>query len=446
MGHIVFAAPSIRRFHLHHRLRRDLLRRGHRVSILCTERTEFTFWREQVSDVDLIVPSYRDNHPDPRIDSFVQATPADQQAELHRVALPILHWLERERPDLVLLHEDRSIEAACIQFAARTVGSRVLWTGPGLLPHTMQVDQRGLDADAQIRRWTARDYRVIAPDRALLDAGLTHAMSGTAPFALPRQEVRVPLMRRRLGDAISYALRGRFGAAMQALTAWRAPFETEWPVGMRTPSIEMHATSVCVLLQHRNDPLVVHDATDPPDARTLIQQAIAAADAIGPDTNVIAVLPGRVTEAEMGIPQLAGEHFDRVRLAPLGCAAAVAATALVTITINHPMATVALLAGTPVVHLGRALYELQGVTTHTTIDELPTATEAALHRDRPALRRRFLTFLLQHGHVWCSQTAPNHNGMLGLVQAIETRLQTDAESDTRPLPYRPGPTWPLATP
>ena len=56
MGHIVFAAPSISSFFLHYRLRKDLLRRGHRVSILCTDRARFTFWREQVSDVDLILP------------------------------------------------------------------------------------------------------------------------------------------------------------------------------------------------------------------------------------------------------------------------------------------------------------------------------------------------------------------------------------------------------
>jgi len=155
-------------------------------------------------------------------------------------------------------------------------------------------------------------------------------------------------------------------------------------------------------------------------------------------------LPGRVTQAQMGVKQLAGKHAHRVRLAPLGCAAAIAATATATITINHAMATVALLAGTPVVHLGRALYELPGVTTRTTLEGLPEAVRVAQMTDRPALRRRFLTFLLQHGHVWCSQTAPNHNGMLGLVQAIERCLLGDAESNTRPLPYRPGPTWPLA--
>lgn len=405
----------------------------------------FTFWREQVSDVDLIVPSHRDNHPDPRLTSFVQAAPREQWHERQRLGMPILHWLERERPDLVLLHEERSTATACIQFAARTVGSRVLWTGPGLLPHTMQVDLRGLDAEAQSRRWTAKDYRVVAPDRALLDASLAHAMAGGEPFALPRPEVRVPLLGRRLADAVSYAVRGQFSRAAHAMTAWRDPFENDGPAGTRTPNIAMNPKSVCVLLQDPEDPRVVHDASEPPDPRTLIQCAIAAADAIDPDAAVVAVLPSRVTEAQMGLYQLAGEQVDRVRLVPLAGAAAVAATALVTVTINHPMAAVSLLAGTPVVHLGRALYGLDGVTTHARCDELPDAVVRALQNDRPALRRRFLTFLLQHGHVWCSQSAPNHNGMLGLVQAVEDALASDAESNTRALPYRPGPTWPLAT-
>src|SRR5690606_37710263 len=107
------------------------------------------------------------------------------------------------------------------------------------------------------------------------------------------------------------------------------------------------------------------------------------------------------------------------------------------ITINHPAATVALLAGTPVIHLGRALYQLQGVTTKSTIEQLPDAIANLQDCDRPELRRPFLTWLLQHGHVWCSATAPNHNGMLGLVQAVERRLLGDAENHSRPLTYRP---------
>ena len=104
----------------------------------------------------------------------------------------------------------------------------------------------------------------------------------------------------------------------------------------------------------------------------------------------------------------------------------------------------ALLAGTPVVHFGRALYGLPGVTTRCRREELPQALHRAMHRDHPTLRARFLTWLFGHGHLWCSPTHPDHNGVLGFVQAIETRLRHRA--DEAPLRYRAGPGWPLAAP
>ena len=430
MGHIVFAAPSISSFFLHYRLRKDLLRRGHRVSILCTDRARFTFWREQVSDVDLILPTSKDQFTD---------------HDLGKLATPALRWLEREQPDLVFFHQERTPTSADIQFAARTVGSRTLWTGPGLLAHTMQIDERGIDADARMRRWHAKDYRVIEPAPDLLQASLAHALSGCAPLALPTPKLRAPMLRRRIADAINYAIRGQLHAAAPPLNAWRAPHQAEATETIQTPSIDMKTGSICLLLQDPDDPRVVHDATNPPDARSLIAQAIAAADRIAPDCEVVAVLPDRISTTQLTSQHLAGEQAHRVRLAPMASGPVVAATASATITINHPTATVSLLAGTPVIHLGRALYELPGVTSATTLEALPEAVRSAQETDRPALRRRFLTFLLQHCHVWCSPAAPNHNGMLGLVQAVERCLLGDAKSNSRPLPYRPGPMWPLTT-
>ena len=126
MGHIVFASPSISSFQLHHRLRRDLLRRGHRVSILCTDRCRFTFWRQQVSDVDLVDASNRQKCPAPMLELIEQAQALDERRQLLRLAPAISDWFEREQPDLVIFHSERSIAAACMQFAARVVGSKVL--------------------------------------------------------------------------------------------------------------------------------------------------------------------------------------------------------------------------------------------------------------------------------------------------------------------------------
>jgi hypothetical protein len=84
-----------------------------------------------------------------------------------------------------------------------------------------------------------------------------------------------------------------------------------------------------------------------------------------------------------------------------------------------------------------------GVAQRCSLADLDAALAHALAHDYPTLRERFLSWLFGHGHVWCSTTHPNHNGMLGLVQAIEARL--GAPTATAPaLAYRRGPTWPLA--
>jgi len=378
------------------------------------------------------------------LEIVAQVGPAEPRHQWQRLLPAVARWFEREQPDLVLFHQERSATTACIQFAARTLGSRVLWTGDGLLRHTMQVDERGLDADASCRRWTSEDFAVVAPDDALLHASLTHALANGQPLALPRATASVPQLRRRLTDAAHDALSGRFQTAMTDLIGWRAAFPDDRPDQLATPMLDLKPPFLAVLLQDANDPRVLHDASQAPDARDLIQRAVVAADALGPETQVVAVLPDCISRSQLAAGSLAGEHGHRVRIASAGNAAVIAATSAATITINHPAATVALLSGTPVVHLGRALYELPGVTTSTTLEQLPDAIASLQQHDCPELRRPFLTWLLQHGHVWCSATAPNHNGMLGLVQAVERRLLSDAEHNSRPLPYRPGPTWPLA--
>ncbi|MGC6489257.1 MAG: hypothetical protein ACON4Z_16545, partial [Planctomycetota bacterium] len=132
------------------------------------------------------------------------------------------------------------------------------------------------------------------------------------------------------------------------------------------------------------------------------------------------------------------------RARPAEAAAGAAATATAVLTANHPAATVALLAGTPVVHTDGALYQLEGVTRRADAAAAAAAVEAAASQDRPALRRRFLTWLLRYGHVWCSPTAPTYNGLLGLAERIERAAH--AAEDAARAGYRPGPCWPLAAP
>ena len=445
MGHIVIADPNIRRFRLHHRLRLDLLRRGHRVSILCTERSRFTFWREQVADVDLLEPSSRDEYPDAIREILEEIEPQAERRQARKIATAMHHWFARELPDLVLLHEDRSAISTCIQLTAHVTGCRVLWSGEGLLPHTIQIDESGLDADASHRKWSAKDFRCVTPNQNLLDASLADVLAGGIPLTLPMAPVNMPPLRRRIADAICYMMGGRLHAAMSAIHRWRLSFTSDDIDLGPTPILDWKAPFVTVLLQHPNDTRVVRDAIDPPNARTLVQRAVVAADLFGPQTKVLVVLPGLFSENQGIAHAIASEHGDRIRITPSRNAALAASAAATVITINHPLATVALLTGTPVVILGRALYELDGVTTTSSLEELPDAVRQANQSDRPALRRRFLTWLLQHGHCWCSTTSPNHNGMHGLIRRIESQLDADLDLSNQPLSYRPGPSWPLTT-
>ncbi|MCK5940586.1 MAG: hypothetical protein KAI24_01355 [Planctomycetes bacterium] len=446
MGHIVIAAPGVDRFHLLERLQRDLLRRGHRVSLVCVERADFTFWHEQGFAVELLGPAPGDRADPNATTALEHVAPPGERRRIERLVPAAARWFERQRPDLTLLVEQRSAATAALQFAARSAGRRILWIGAGLLPHTLQVDERGLDGDAGSRRFGPADYRVVAPDDQLLEASLAHALAGGRPLALPRAEVRVPPVARRLLDASACALRGRVRAAAAALTGWqRALHDDGPPGGAATARLDLKPPFVAALLQSHLDPRVRHDGGRAPSPADLVRGALAAAERLGAGGTVVAVLPDPVAAHPRDARALAGSGCDRVRVVPASAAAVAAATAAAVVTINHPLATVGLLAGTPVVHTGLALYGLEGVTTSASVDALPDAVAAAVRRDRPSLRRRFLTWLLRHGHVWCSATAPNHNGVLGLVQAIEQRLTGDGARPGQPLPYRPGPTWPLQT-
>ena len=443
MAHIVFAVPAIGSFRLMERLRTQLQRRDHRVSILCTERSDFSFWREQCAAVDLLA-ARRHHLVDPRALETVGPTcPARTRRRLPWLAGAATPWFERERPDLVLFHETRSADAQVVRRAAEDAGGRVLWTGAGLLAHTMQLDDHGIDAAAGCRRWSAKEYRVVEPDDELLRAALGYALAGIAPLALPSAAVQVPPAARRLLDALTYGLEGRAAAAAGALTSWRAAV-TEPPAALpRLGAPAPHPPFLAVLLQPLRDPRLAPDQRTAAYAEQLVRGALQATRDLDVETGVAVVTS--TDRCPSGVRQIAARHPDKITLLSAEAAAPAAATAAAVVTVNHPAAMVGLLASTPVVHTGDALYELRGVTARATADSVSDAVLQALTQHRPALRRRFLTWLLRYGHVWCSTTSPSFNGMLGLVEAVEQRLSAAVPVTARPLAYQPGPCWPLQT-
>lgn len=450
MGHVLFAAPGIRRFHLHERLQRELRARGHRVTVLCTDPVEFAFWSAQAMATVYVRPG----RPEPSAAPLAELAAIDCQRagrpaagarlrraerRLQRLLPGCLRWLEADPPDLVLLHGRRSAEQALLHFLAREGGSRVLWTGDGLLPHTLQIDSEGLDGDAAAARRTAFDYRSVRADRRLLDAALAALLARTVPMPLTRKPVQVPPLGERLRLALG-GLRGRHRHGwIGAYDGWRAALPPALVPAPRRSELPAQPF-VAVLLQDPADVRVRLDAPAAPSPSLLVRAARTAAAGLEPGTPVVAVLPPQ------GLPprelaRLRGMPGVVLELAGAGPDAAAAAAAVV--TVNHPLAIAAALSGTPLVHLGRALYGLPGVGVRGRTDSLAADLQFAFTDDQPELRERFLSWLLAHGHVWCSPDFPDHNGITGLVLEIEQRLQERNPAGLR-LRYRTGPAWPLA--
>lgn len=432
MGHIVFGAPPVSAFVLHERLQRALLQRGHHTTTVCLDAAEHAFCAANLTPSVLLGARVSGDENAAAALGMPETTPARTRRWLASALVAAERWFERAGADLLLLHERRGPMATLLQFVARRHGVRVLWTGPGLLPHTLQCDERGIDGNAAASQRSALDYRVVQAEPQLLAACLANTLARTPPFALPAAPITVPTRRERLRAAVQVARDRGLLAAARSLQVWRAA--TPPPLAGTEPFSAPSAPFVAVLLQSANDPRVVLDADQSPNPGRLLAATVAAANAIDPALRVVAV--GDVAAATLAATGCLG--------AKASAAIDVAATAAATITVNHPHAAVALLAGTPVVHFGRALYGLPGVTTKCGLDDLPRALHRAMHRDHPTLRTRFLSWLFGHGHLWCSPTHPDHNGVLGLVQAIEVRLQRRA--DEAPLRYRAGPGWPLAAP
>ncbi len=454
MAVIAFGAPGIARFHLHERLRRELLQNGHRAVVLSLDDIEHTFHSAQGGEVALLAPTAPDAMRAPLADlaarecqrrgmapntaAFARTTGVLRD-RLARLLPAAVRWFEAERPDLLFLHQRRSADQALLQFVALELGVRVLWTGDGLLPHTMQVDDRGLDGDASARRRPLADFRVVTGEPSLIDACLTHLLARTTPAALTRREVVAPPPLARGAEALAALATWQPARAWRAWNEWRAalPFAARshpLPIALPEPPY------VTLLLQPADDERVRLDADAPIAPRAAIESAAAAAARLGDGTSLVVVAPDAgIDERDLrGLRAPVPLYF-----AGAGDAPEAAATAIATVTINHPGAAAALLAGTPVLHFGRALYAVEGATIATTTAGLADALPASLGRSSTTLRRRFLTWLFGHGHVWCSATDPDHNGLAGLVQTIEARLGERSPGGLR-LQYRAGPAWPLA--
>jgi hypothetical protein len=452
MPYLLFAAPAISGFHLHDRLAELAMRRGHRVGVLTTDPAGEAFWQAQG------LPVMRaQRHPRMPIDAGVPldelaeldcrlagaATPSDltryrYRRRLARLAAHLLGLLDSDRPDLILFHEQRSGAHRLLHFLARRAGIATLHLGEGLLPGTLQCDGEGIDGDSSVARRNAIDYRPQQVDTALLDAAIAALHAGPNP-GLTLRTPASPSFSERVGVTLS-TLWGVPAGEQAALDAWRSLSNTQ-PTAARAGAGSLpfapSGPFVALVLQAADSPRLLLDGpVDLPSPRLLraTQQAVAALD---PRLELVVVLPDGAEPAWTSVAS-----GPRTRRVPSEALRGVVALAQVVVTVNHPHAGVALLHGTPVVCLGRAIYGVPGVALRTDLPGLPDALASAVQRERPALRERFLTRMLQRDHLWCASAAPDRNGLNGVLQAIERAIGSHAGAPT--LTYRAGPSWPLS--
>lgn len=453
MGHVLAAAPNPERFHLVDRWLRELVQRGHRTEVLCVDAIDFAFWSAQGHAATQVAPGPANAAASARVPlrelaaldcrrlGRVEGGRAVQACErrLARLVPALVARFEHDPPDLVLLHGRRDGAQSLIQFVAREFGVRVLWTGDGLLPGTMQLDEQGLDGDARASHRTAWDFRSLPVDEELLRASLAGCLGRNLPPGLVHRPVVPPPLSQRIQAAFQGRAEGTAPGFFAGLSHWRRA-TTQPPHPARTIDLPTRPF-VTVLLQSAKDERMRLDASRTPQPIELVRAAKAAAVAVfGSTTEIVAVLP-RGGLDERDLEPLRREPGIALELSHATAEACAAAAAVV--TVNSPHAAIALLAGTPVLHLGRALYGIPGVATSCRMEDLMQALPTALTEDQPELRKRCLSWLFRHGHVWCDPDEPDYNGLCGLVVHVERRLDRGPQLGAS-LDYRTGPAWPLA--
>ena len=146
---------------------------------------------------------------------------ASAEARLAQLIPGINRFLLEERPSLILLHQIRSGSNQLVHYLARQALVKAVWTGAGLLPHTLFLDNEGLDGNSLAALRSAHQYRAVAIDEPFLDAALTAVLGHHQPAALARRMVQPPTFRNRLRDAVAGLFAGNGQSVLAAFTAWQ---------------------------------------------------------------------------------------------------------------------------------------------------------------------------------------------------------------------------------
>ena len=448
MGHVLLLAPRIRDLALLDALVRVLLRRQARVSVLATDRVTANCLESHGIAATRLVPERRVGPTDPSLDDFVRrearlvGDPSDPRLLrrchdfLARRTTPLVRVMETALPDLVVSIGGRGGLDRLVHATARLFGCATAHLGPGLLPGTLQRDCDGIDGD---REPVAPLQPHLSGDRALIDDALAAALAGGASAWGPLPRVvfgptRGDVLRAWLGAHRD----GGLAATRARLRAWRDAAAAVGTPGLPPAFHLPQPPFTAVLLQSPDDPRVRLDFDgDPPDAADLVGAARAASACSGLGEHIVAVLdPAGKARAEL-------RDRDDVTIVPAGAAALAAATAAAVVTLNHPRAFVGVLANTPTVCLGRAMFARTGLAHRAGIDRLAETLRMALDARPDLLTYAELTRVLRDEHVWCDRDRPDVNGLGGIATWLEQVLDHAAPAQP-PVRYEAGPSWPGA--
>lgn len=434
MAQVLLVSPSVATVRLTEALRRLLLRRGHRVRAVTPNRAIQRCGAHQLTELELVKPDRRlrtdslDALAVRELRQHGEAEPSDRmrvraRRRLERYVAPFRRLLDEELPEIVVFCGDRSASARLFAQMARDHDASVLHLGEGLLPGTVQWDPEGLDGDSTACRRTAAFYRSQPRDPMLLHSALAHSLAigkhGADRRLIGPTREELMLLKARTMFSSGERLDGA------AVSSWQRFAARNIRESMRP--MDLPKSPYVLALRQRDDDLRVR--IDAPfssfDSEMFLHAAERALESI--DQNLKLVVLDPPTHRPSSVPLLQ-----------------VLLPAAAVLTVNHPASMTALLAGTPVVHLGRAPWAIRSVCQRANEPgDLGEALDRALNQPRDNLRERMLTHLLRVDHVWCDPVEPAPQGASGIVQEIE-RLADRARPDPVPLEeYEPGPIGPL---
>ncbi|MBL8897058.1 MAG: hypothetical protein JNM84_05500 [Planctomycetes bacterium] len=308
------------------------------------------------------------------------------------------------RFDAALVWNGGELQAACVAEAARAEGKPVVYLENGLLPRTLQIDARGVNAAAAARE------RIAA---SAADAPRWIAPVAGAPLrcAEPSLLFRWCATAAEWIEALAHPERARFALHVRRRALRQARRRKRPVAGDATPLPERF---VFVPLQVHDDTQVLRHGGWVRSMEDLLQAVRAAS----PLPVVVREHPMDVGRADLRSLKARYPEFLWTRTRSLEeCLRRASAVA----TINSTVGVEALALGRPVVVCGDCVYGVEGLV-HLASEPAalrPALAAACARESAPAAVESLLGALARELHVALDRQKPDAAGLARLVQRIE---------------------------